>query len=142
MIIVDHLTRYLQWVCFYYNIYIRVPKCCGRGGQRPRKLFDDLRKILSKICKKCKFWFLCSKFWAMSKQYVTIIIKMPFYASLKQWIYSFILFYCKIGLLWFIHFLRNNWAVKSARAQNLTFRNSVSCMKANYSILLQKIACQ
>ena len=60
----------------------------------------------------------------MSKQYVTIIIKMPFYASLKQRIYSFILFYCKIGLLWFIHFLRNNWAVKSARAQNLTFRNS------------------
>ena len=25
--------------------YTRVPKCCGRGGQRPRKLFHGLRKI-------------------------------------------------------------------------------------------------
>jgi hypothetical protein len=33
----------------------RVPKCRGHGGQRLRKRYHDLRKILSKMCKKCNF---------------------------------------------------------------------------------------
>jgi hypothetical protein len=33
-------------------IHTRVPKCRGHGGQRLRKRYHDLRKILSKLCKK------------------------------------------------------------------------------------------
>ena len=36
------------------------------------------------------------KVWAMIEQYVTLIIKIPVYASLKQWIYNFCAFIAKL----------------------------------------------
>jgi hypothetical protein len=52
---------------------------------------------------------------SLSEQYVTHIIEMPFYASLKQLIYNFCVFIAKLDCL--------NFAEQFGK--KLTFRNSV-----------------
>jgi hypothetical protein len=44
------------------------------------------------------FFMICAKHanFGLSEQYVTLIIKMPVYASLKQWIYNFRAFIAKL----------------------------------------------
>jgi hypothetical protein len=46
----------------FAGMEVRVSKCRVQGGQQPHTFFHDWFKILSKICKKCKFWFVSAKF--------------------------------------------------------------------------------
>ena len=73
----------------------RVDKCRGCGRQRRAHSFIICAKFWVKL-QKMQILVCLRIVWAMSEQYVTLIIKMPFYASLKQWIYNFCAFIAKL----------------------------------------------
>ena len=72
----------------------RVPKCRGHGGQRPRKFIDGLRKILSKMCKKGEFWYVCTKFELLMKN-KSLNVHLCLLTAINS---RFFGFYCEIGL--------------------------------------------
>ena len=46
----------------YTEMQVEEEKQNNPWGSRQDNFFHDLRKSLSKICKKWKFWFVCAKF--------------------------------------------------------------------------------
>jgi hypothetical protein len=72
------------------------------GGQRPRKIVHDLHKMLSKISKKCKFWFDCAKFELFVNDMQHLSLKCPFMpASSNEFTIVVLLFQS-----WFVLILR------------------------------------